>query len=533
MPHCYRCDTIVEPRLSEQWFVKIQPLAEKAIQAVRDGRIKIVPDRFEKVYYHWLENIQDWCVSRQLWWGHRIPAWYAEDGEIYVGRTPPSDGRVWTPEEDVLDTWFSSGLWPFSTLGWPQETPDFKRFYPTSILETGYDILFFWVARMIMLGLWFTDNVPFHTVYLHGLVRDKYGRKISKTLGNVIDPRELIDQYGTDPLRFTLATGSTPGNDVNLDPVRVERNWRFVNKVWQMSSFVIQNLDGSPAGEIPPVESLDLPSRWILSRLNSLIASVHRLFASHQYGEAGRQIDDFLYSEFADWYIEISKQPLYQGNEEEKARTRSVLYHVLDCSLRLLHPFMPFVTEEIWRHLPRVDDRPLIISRYPTADAQYLDEEAERQMLALIDLIRGVRNVRDQYNVEPARKITAFLQANPDLRNLIERYSYLFSRLCNVVSIVPLADGQSQPEGSAAVIAGDLTIYLPLADFIDKAAECERLNRERSKLSEQIARSQGMLNNKGFIQRARPDVIEREREKLATLLASQAQLDERIGALCS
>lgn len=533
VPRSQRGGEIVEPMISEQWFVRIQPLAEKALQAVRDGRIQIVPDHFEKVYFHWLENIQDWCVSRQLWWGHRIPAWYADDGEVYVGRTPPpSDGRVWTPDEDVLDTWFSSGLWPFSTLGWPEQTPDFKRFYPTSILETGYDILFFWVARMIMLGIWFTGDVPFHTVYLHGLVRDKYGRKISKTLGNVIDPAELLDQYGTDPLRYTLATGGTPGNDVNLDPARVERNWRFVNKVWQMSSFVIQNLDGSPAVELPPADTLDLPSRWILSRLNSLIASVHRLFASHQYGEAGRQIGDFLYSEFADWYIEISKQPLYQGDDEAKAQTRSVLYHVLHCSLRLLHPFMPFVTEEIWHHLPRTDDRPLIIAPYPTAESQYIDEEAERQMLALIDLIRGVRNVRDQYNVEPGRKISAFVQANADLLTLIERYRYLFDRLCNVISVTPLADGQSQPEASAAVIAGDLTIYLPLADFIDKAAECERLSRERSKLSDQIARSQGMLNNDGFVQRARPDVIERERAKLATLLASQAQLDERIRALC-
>ncbi|HLU10892.1 MAG TPA: valine--tRNA ligase, partial [Oceanobacillus sp.] len=299
VPRSQRGGEVVEPMLSNQWFVKIKPLAEKAMAAVRDGRIQIVPERFEKIYFHWLENIEDWCISRQLWWGHRIPAWYDQEGKIYVGKTPPK-GDGWTPELDVLDTWFSSGLWPFSTLGWPDETPDLKRFYPTTVMETGYDILFFWVARMIMLGLWFTDVVPFRVVYLHGLVRDKYGRKISKTLGNVIDALELVERYGADPLRFTLATSGTPGNDINLDADRVERNWRFVNKIWQMSSFVTQNLDSDLPSGAPAPDELDLPSRWIMSRLNRLVGSVQRLFDSYQFGEAGRQIDDFLWGEFAD-----------------------------------------------------------------------------------------------------------------------------------------------------------------------------------------------------------------------------------------
>ncbi|MDZ4764979.1 MAG: valine--tRNA ligase [Chloroflexota bacterium] len=537
VPRSQRGGEVVEPMISEQWFVKIQPLAEKALAAVRDGRIKIVPERFEKIYYHWLENIQDWCISRQLWWGHRIPAWIADDGAIHVGKTPPpSDGRTWTAEQDVLDTWFSSGLWPFSTLGWPEQTSDLKRFYPTSIMETGYDILFFWVARMIMLGIWFTDEAPFHTVYLHGLVRDKFGRKISKTLGNVIDPRELMRQYGADPLRFTLATGSTPGNDVSLDTARVERNWRFVNKVWQMSSFVTQNLGETPEAlpnGVPAPDELDLPSRWILSRLNGLIGSVDRLFDTHQYGEAGRQIDDFLYGEFADWYIEISKYPLYQGDDAAKERTRRVLLHIIDTALRLLHPFMPFVTEEIWRYLPHTDGKPLITASWAKADARYLDEASERQMIALVDLVRGVRNVRDQYNVEPARKISALLQASDAQAAHIEMYAYLFARLCNVSTIQRLAVNAAQPSGSASVIAGELALYLPLADFVDVAAECDRLGRERAKLDEQITRSQGTLGNEGFLSRARPDVVEREREKLAALQASRAQIEERIASICA
>jgi valyl-tRNA synthetase len=532
VPRTQRGGEIVEPMLSNQWFLRIKPLAEKALAAVRDGTIQIVPGRFEKIYYHWMENIEDWCISRQLWWGHRIPAWFGPEGLIHVGRSAPK-GEGWTPETDVLDTWFSSGLWPFSTLGWPEETPDYKRFYPTTMMETGYDILFFWVARMIMLGLWFTDEAPFRTVYLHGLVRDKFGRKISKTLGNVIDPLELLDQYGADPLRFSLVTGSTPGSDINLDTDRVERNWRFVNKIWQMTNFVTQNL-GDDAGSlsgIPPHETLDLPSRWIISRLNKLVATVQRLFDACQYGEAGRQIDDFIWGEFADWYIEISKHPLYQGSDAEKNAAQRVLLGALDTCLRLLHPFMPFVTEEIWRFLPHDEkEQALIIARWPAADESCFDDEAERAMSLLIDLVRGIRNVRDQYGVEPGRKIMAYALAGPHSA-LIEQYGYLFARLCNVATVEPLPSEQETPAQAASVVAGEITFYLPLADLVDVQAELDRLSKERTRLQEQMARSAGMLGNEQFVARARPEVVERERTKLADLQASVAQIDERLTEL--
>ena len=531
VPRSQRGGEIVEPMISTQWFLKMEQLAAKALDAVRDGRITIVPERFEKVYFHWLENIQDWCISRQLWWGHRIPAWVRDDGKIHVGRLPPpEDGHAWTAEEDVLDTWFSSGLWPFSTLGWPEQTPDLQRFYPTHMMETGYDILFFWVARMIMMGLWITDEAPFSTVYLHGLVRDKFGRKISKTIGNTIDPLDLVNQYGADPLRFTLLTSGTPGNDINLDEARVERNWKFVNKIWQMTSFVYGNLDRElPAGP-PPPEALDLPSRWIMSRLNTLVGNAQRLFDAYQYGEAGRQVDDFLWGDFADWYIEVSKHPLYQGSDQEKENTLRVLVHVLDTGLRLLHPFMPFVTEELYRYLPHQSDA-LIIARWPEADACYSDSGAETTMAVLIDLVRGVRNVRSEYNVEPSRKITALVQPG-SYASQLQQYEYLFARLCNVSSVTLLPPDAPAPDQSASVVVSDVTVYLPLADFVDAAAECERLTRELTKLQEQIGKSEATLGNEQFIARARPDVVERERTKLADAQASASQIQERLNSLC-
>ncbi|MCA0452877.1 MAG: valine--tRNA ligase [Chloroflexi bacterium] len=529
VPRSQRGGEVIEPLMSIQWFLKIKPLADKAIAAVRDGNIKIVPERFEKVYFHWLENIEDWCVSRQLWWGHRIPAWIHKDGSIHVGKTAPK-GDGWTAEEDVLDTWFSSGLWPFSTLGWPEKTADLKRYYPTSVMETGYDILFFWVARMIMLGLWFTDEAPFHTVYLHGLIRDKFGRKISKSLGNTIDPLELIDQYGADPLRFTLATSGSPGNDINLDSEKVEANWRFVNKIWQMTNFVLGNIEGDVPSGLPDAKEFDLPSRWILSRLTRLTSSAQYLFDTFQYGEAGRQVYDFLWGEFADWYIEISKYPLYEGDAKAKENTRRTLLHILNTTLRLLHPFMPFVTEELWSYLPNTQSA-LILAKWPVADNAYLDDKAEAEMNVLMDLVRGVRNVRGEYAVDPARKITAVV-ASGSYRANLEQYSYLFARLCNVSETKLLAQGAPAPDESASVVASDVTFYLPLAGLVDIAAECERLTKEQGKLQEQIGKSKNMLGNEQFVSRARPDVVERERAKLVELEASAAQISERLAALC-
>lgn len=531
VPRSQRGGEVIEPLISTQWFVRIQPLAEKAIAAVREGHIKIVPERFEKIYFHWLENIEDWCISRQLWWGHRIPAWYGPEGEIHVGKEPPHDGRIWTPEEDVLDTWFSSGLWPFSTLGWPESTPDFKRFYPTTIMETGYDILFFWVARMVMMGLWFTGEVPFKVIYLHGLVRDKYGRKISKTLGNTIDPLGLIERYGADPLRYTLVTSGTPGNDVNLDTERVEANWRFVNKIWQMANFVVSNLGDTPLEpDLPPHSELDLPSRWIVSRLNRLVANVQHLFDIYQYGEAGRQIQEFLWGEFADWYIEISKNVLYTEASDDQPRIRRTLVHVLDCCLRLLHPFMPFVTEEIWQYLPHTGEA-LIIAGWPKADAERIDEQAEAEMTLIMELIRGIRNVRTTYQVDPGRRVEA-LVAPGSFRSLLEENESIFVRLCNLLHFTFLEESAAAPEQAASVVVNDVSIYMPLAGLIDIQAECARLSREHAKLLDQIERSEQMLANEQFVTRAKPEVVERERNRLAELKASAAQISERIHKLC-
>ena len=534
VPRSQRGGEIVEPMVSTQWFVKIQPLADKAIAAVRDGRIRIVPEHFERVYFNWMENIEDWCISRQLWWGHRIPAWHcAACGEITVAREDPThcahcgSDRI-TQDPDVLDTWFSSGLWPFSTLGWPEDTPDLRRYYPTDIMETGYDILFFWVARMIMMGLWFTDKIPFHTVYLHGLVRDEHGRKMSKSYGNVIDPIETVDKYGADALRFTLLTGSSPGNDLNLAESRIEYSRNFGNKLWQMSRFVWSNLNGYTPRP-PDVTALDLPDRWILSRLSKLISSVDRLFETYQYGEAGRQILDFLWSEFADWYVEISKNALYGEDRAARERTLDVLHFVLDRALRLLHPYIPFITEAIWGYLA-TDETPLILAAWPTADPSHVDDEAEAAFAILVELVRGIRNVRAEYRVEPARRITAHVQADAH-RDLLDAQRGLFARLCNVGEIDLMPPGSSAPERAATVVAADVTVYLPLADMVDLDAERERLRRELDELQQQIARSESLLQNENFVTRAKPEVVQRERDKRDALAASRQAVEERLAAL--
>lgn len=534
VPRSQRGGEIVEPLLSTQWFVKMDDIAARAVQAVRDGRIQIVPERFEKVYYHWLENIQDWCVSRQLWWGHRIPAWYREkdgdpQGEVYVGRTAP-EGDGWTPEEDVLDTWFSSGLWPFSTLGWNEQTPDLKRFYPTQMMETGHDILFFWVARMIMLGLWFTDEVPFKTVYLHGLIRDKQGRKISKTLGNTIDPLDLIEQYGADPLRFTLITSGTPGNDVNLDPAKVEYTYKFVNKIWNITKLVNMNLDGEIALGLPAHATLNMPERWIVSRLHKLIGTVQHLFDIYQYGEAGNQILAFMWDEFAPWYLEIAKHPLYNGTPEEKDRTRRVMVYVLDHCLRLLHPFMPYMTEEAYRYIPH-EAPALIVAQWSTVDEALVDETAETEMNLFMALVRDVRNIRKQYGVDPAKRIKALVVAG-NARESVAEYGYIFARLCNVSELELLAEGAPAPENAAAAVAGEVTVFLPLEGMLDIDAECQRLNKEKQTLVDLVEKLDAKLSNEGFVSKAPQNVVQKERERLEELRTSLAQIEERLSQLC-
>jgi valyl-tRNA synthetase len=553
-----RSREIIEPLLSEQWFVRTKPLADMALAAVKEGRTRIVPERFEKVYYHWLENIEDWCISRQLWWGHRIPVWYAPDGQMIVPGPddPEPQGAGITQDPDVLDTWFSSGLWPFSTLGWPDETPDLRSFYPTSLMETGYDILFFWVARMMMMGCYLTETEPFHTIYLHGLVRDKQGRKMSKSYGNVINPLELIDQYGTDALRFSLATSSTPGQDLNLNPERLEAARNFGNKLWNITRFVLSKLgDWQPStsgkgSAAPAAEQYTLADHWIMSRYNRLVGDVDRLLRGYNLGEAGRQIQDFLWSDFADWYVEIAKVQL-DGDAQRQHTTRAVLYRVLEGALRLLHPFMPFVTEEAWQYLirdqgsgiggqtaassspePRTLIPSIMISAYPQADARAFDEAAERDLALLQEIIVGIRNVRNEYKVEPARYIAATIAAG-------ERTAMLATQRALIVRLARVADDQlrfaerlaEEPQAAAALVIGDVEVALPLAGLIDLDAERARLRKERETIVADVARREARLSNAGFAEKAPPAVVQRERDGLAAAQVMAEKLRERLEQL--
>lgn len=537
VPRSQRGGEPIEPMLSTQWFADVSGPAAQALQAVKVRRLTIIPERFEKVWEHWLTHIQPWCISRQLWWGHRIPAWHCADCQhITVAREDPTQcaqcgSTAIEQDPDVLDTWFSSGLWPFSTLGWPGDTPDLRRYYQTTVLETGYDILFFWVARMVMMGLSLTGQSPFQYVYLHGLVRDEHGRKMSKTYGNVIDPIEVMDRFGTDALRFTLLTGSSPGNDMNLSLERIEANRNFANKMWNAARFLTANLDGEQPTGKPQRKGLSLADRWILSRLHGLIGSVNRLMDGWQYGEAGRQIYEFLWGEYADWYIEISKIALYGSDAAAKSRTRAVLTYVLDQCLRMLHPFVPFVTEEIWQHIPH-EGPALIVARWPEVDEAYLDAEAEAHMGLLMELIRGIRNVRAEYNVPPARKVEVLIQAG-EWAAWLRAQQDLFVRLANVdaEALAIKAKLAKSPEQAASVTVGGVTATLPLAGLVDLEAERARLRKELESLARQIERSEALLASHGFASRAPAEVVHRERDKLETLKATQAGLAARLESL--
>ncbi len=546
VPRSQRGGEIVEPMISTQWFVRIQPLAQAALQAVREGRIKIVPERFTKVYYNWLENIEDWCISRQLWWGHRIPVWYCDDcGEITVSREDPThcahcqSSRI-HQDEDVLDTWFSSGLWPFSTLGWPEDTPDLRYFYPTSVLETGYDILFFWVARMIMFGLEFTGQPPFHTVYLHGLIRDEHGQKMSKTKGNVIDPLEVMDEMGTDALRFTLLVGSTPGNDMNLSLKKVEANRNFANKVWNAGRFVLGALAQAPA-QAQAAPQWTLADSWIWARLQQLLRDVERLFTNYQYGEAGRQIYDFFWSEFADWYVEIAKLQLAEGGDRA-FYTAQTLLRVLDACLRLLHPFTPFVTEELWGHLKRAAqekgsafspkcgwEEALIIARWPEAQpTEGWEEEKIADFNLIQEVIRAIRNLRTEKKVTPGKRIPATIVAGEKLA-VFQQQSAAIAALAYLQPdhLALLADLPQKPENQIALVVAGVEIYLPLADLVDVEAERARLQTELAEAEKQIERLRGLLASP-FAEKAPPAVVEKERQKLVTFEETAACLREQI-----
>ncbi len=544
--HCQRCDTVIEPLISKQWFVKMTPLATPAMGAVKYGQMKIVPERFNKVYMDWLENIHDWCISRQLWWGHRIPVWYCDDcGEMSASREdvtacPHCDSTNIHQDEDVLDTWFSSWLWPFSTLGWPDVTPDLQRYYPTSVMETGYDIIFFWVARMAMAGIHFMGLIPFHTIYLHGLVRDARGEKMSKSKNNVIDPIEVMDQYGTDALRFTLATSSTPGNDMKLVPERIVGNRNFANKIWNASRFVLMTtveIGGGVPG-ISEVQPTTLADRWILSRLAKLTGRVTSLIENFQLGEAGRQINEFFWSDYCDWYLEIAKVQM-QGDEETRRNTAGILRAVLDQSMRLLHPYMPFVTEEVWQYLYRVGavsearearfntlERPasaLIVTPWPQADEQAIDDDAEQDFGLLQEVITRIRDARNQMNVEPAHRVPVIMAAGSFMA-MLEAQAPLIEFLARTDKPQLYAQLDQKPEQAMSLLAGPVEIYLPLAGLLDTGKELGRLDKEIAQAQQEILRLQGKLANEAFVTRARPEVVEKEREKLATQ-------EERIGKL--
>jgi len=542
--HCQRCNTVVEPRISTQWFVKTRPLAEPAMQVVREGRIRIIPERFTKVYFNWLENIRDWCISRQLWWGHRIPVWYCDDcGELTATVQDPTacahcGSEKIRQDEDVLDTWFSSGLWPFSTLGWPQETEDLRTFYPTSVLETGYDILFFWVARMIMQGLEMTGQVPFDTVYLHGLIRNETGIKISKSLPDAerYDPLYIIKEYGTDALRFTLLTGSTPGNDMKLSLKRIAANRNFANKIWNAARFVVNSLDETaPTGaETWNLAKRTLADRWIISRHNRLIQNVTRLMDDYQFGEAGRQIYDFLWGEYCDWFIEMAKIRLYGDNVRARTTTQQVLIYVLERTLRLLHPFMPFVTEEIWQHLPKDNDAsmPNSLMVTPWPEAGLLDDKAETEVNLIMEAIRAIRNARAEYEVEPGKHIAATIAAGPHYDTFAAQ-QHILTRLAHIDpgQIVIAATLPGKPEKSVSLVVGHVEIYLSLAGMVDLDAERERLKKDLAKVEEQIARTEGLLANENFTSKAPAHVVERERSKLADLQEHATRIRERLESL--
>ena len=527
---CYRCGTTVEPMTSAQWFVKMAPLAKPAMDVVKEGKTKFVPDRFSKTYLRWMENVHDWCISRQLWWGHRIPAFYCDDcGEMTVSKEdihvcPKCGSKNVHQEEDVLDTWFSSALWPFSTLGWPEKTPELDYFYPTSTLVTGYDIIFFWVARMIFSGVEHMGETPFETVYIHGLVRDAQGRKMSKSLGNGIDPLEIIDQYGADALRFTLATGNSPGNDMRFSTERVEASRNFCNKIWNASRFIQMNLtiDKEKPAALPA--DLALEDKWIVSKYNTLIAEVTRNIDQYELGLAAAKLNDFIWDNFCDWYIEIAKTRLQNGDED----VQKVLCYVLSGAMQLLHPFMPFITETIWQALPH-EGPSVMVSQWP----EYLDTlhfaAEEAQMETLMNAVRAIRNRRSEMNVPPSKKAKVLVLT--DKKDTFAAGAGFFPKLAYASDIELIDAVPADAAKMASVVTEDAQLYMPMGDLIDFAAERARLEKEKAKVEDDIAFVMKKLDNPNFVNKAPEKVVAVEREKVEKLREHLAKLEESIAAL--
>ena len=533
--HSERTDVVVEPRLSKQWFVKMGPLAEQAINAQRaegDNTVNFYPPRFNDAYLRWMENIHDWVISRQLWWGHQIPAWYhKETGEVYVGMEAPSDIENWTQDPDVLDTWFSSALWPFSTMGWPDEdAADYKRYYPTNTLVTGYDILTFWVSRMMFQGLEFTGKRPFKNVLIHGLIRDSQGRKMSKSLGNGVDPMEVIEQYGADALRWFLANGSAPGQDVRYSTDKMDAAWNFINKIWNASRYALMNVGDLTADQVDISGEKTLADKWILTRLNQTIGKVTELFEKFEFGEAGRLLYRFIWDDFCDWYIEMSKETLAGDDEAAKLTTRSILVYVLDNTLRLLHPIMPFVTEEIWQSVPHVGES-LVVATYPTVHPEQMDEKAAEEMEFLMDFIRSVRTVRNEMNTPLSKPINIIAKVSDAAHYAVlkENESYI-ARFSNPEEFVYGEDVEAPSDAVTSVITG-AEIYLPLAGLINIEDEIARLEKEAEKLQQEVDRVEKKLSNEKFVAKAPATVVEAERAKGADYQAQREAVLERIATL--
>ena len=531
--HSERTGVVIEPRLSTQWFVKMAPLAEKAMKNQEtDDAVEFFPPRFNQTFLRWMENVHDWVISRQLWWGHQIPAWYhKETGEMYVGMEAPENSEEWVQDPDVLDTWFSSALWPFSTMGWPDEnSADYQRYFPTSTLVTGYDIIFFWVSRMIFQSLEFTDRRPFENVLIHGLIRDEQGRKMSKSLGNGIDPMEVIEKYGADALRWFLSNGSAPGQDVRFSYEKMDAAWNFINKIWNASRFVIMNSEGMTVEDITLTGEKTVADRWILTRLNETIAKVTELFDHFEFGEAGRQLYNFIWDDFCDWYIEMSKEVLYGDDALSKQTTQSILVHTLDQILRLLHPIMPFVTEEIWQHIPH-QGTSLVVADYPVVHPEFNDETASKGMEVLKELIRSVRNIRSEVNTPLSKPITLMIKINdPKIGQFLTENTSYIERFCNPEELTISSEIVAPDLAMSAVLTG-AEIFLPLAGLINIEEEIKRLEKELAKWTDEVKRVQGKLGNERFVANAPAEVVEAERAKEKDYLDKQAAVTERIRSL--
>ncbi len=533
--HCYRCDTIVEPMLSKQWFVKMEDLAKPAIEALENKDLELVPDRFDKIYYNWLHNIRDWNISRQLWWGHRIPAYYCQDcDEIVVSKTQPSScpkcrSSRFVQDEDVLDTWFSSALWPFSTLGWPDSTALLRYYYPTSVLVTGYDIIFFWVIRMVFSALFCMNEVPFKHVLIHGLVRDSQGRKMSKSLGNGIDPLEIIDQYGADALRFTLATGNSPGNDMRFYMERVESARNFANKMWNASRFILMNTENHPAEtDTLDRENFELCDRWILSRLNTVAKEVTHNLEKFEIGVAADKIYEFAWSEFCDWYIELIKPRLHGEDVRAKRTALGTAKYVLEGILKLLHPFMPFITEEIYSKL--TDGKRIITADWPAENPELADDRSVEEMQRIMEMVREIRNARAEMNVPPSRKAKVIFEAEESRLSSLASASGYFKTLAGA-SEIERASETSELKDAVSIVVEGVKIYLPLSELIDFDKELERLSKDKSRFESEIKRAQGKLANPGFTAKAPPELIKEEQTKIDKYKEMLEAVEQRIAQL--